>query len=175
VNRRALAFAAGALAAVSIGVGCGSVTAKHSDGGGTGGSHADSSVKDLASDRRIEDAHHDAMSRVDTSSVKDMLISDARATDAHPRDARAMDGAAKDARATDGATRDAPSSGSDAGGACQTDSDCMLYPGAGGGCCGVCQPETDPTPSMPQCLIACLLPLKSCTCAKNKCTGSTAL
>jgi hypothetical protein len=47
--------------------GCGSVTAKKSDGG-TGGSHADSST--------------DALENHDSSSAKDMRIADARTTDA---------------------------------------------------------------------------------------------
>ena len=55
-------FAAAALATLLGAAGCGSVTAKRSDGGGTGGSHADSSTKaDVPGDRAsAEDARHDA-------------------------------------------------------------------------------------------------------------------
>jgi hypothetical protein len=186
VTGRALSVAVLAAAAL-VGVGCGSVTAKRGDGGGTGGSHADSSAKDLAVDRKIEDARHDVMSRADSSSGKDMLSSDARASDAHLRDARALDAitkdaramdaaakdaAAKDAAAKDAAAKDAISSGSDAGGACRSNGDCMLYVGAGSGCCGVCQSKSAPAPSMPQCLIACLTPLVTCGCVNQQCVGS---
>jgi hypothetical protein len=55
---------------------------------------------------------------------------------------------------------------------CNSNGDCMLYAGAGSGCCGVCQPATDPAPPPIQCLLACLTPLKTCGCVNNQCVGS---
>ena len=55
---------------------------------------------------------------------------------------------------------------------CKTNADCMLYAGAGSGCCGVCQPASDPAPPPVECLLACLTPLKTCGCVNNQCVGS---
>jgi hypothetical protein len=50
--------AVGLVALVSLAA-CGSLTSQHTDGGGTGGTYADSSTKmDVAADRSAEDAHH---------------------------------------------------------------------------------------------------------------------
>ncbi|HEY6476666.1 MAG TPA: hypothetical protein VI456_08790 [Polyangia bacterium] len=159
---------------------CGSVTAKHSDGGGSGGTHADSSTKiDVAADRKAEDARHDALQGHDSISAKDMSVADARTTDARLTDARASD--ASSHGGSGGSSGGGPGGGGgggvgggggDVGGACKTSSDCMLYTGAGSGCCGVCQPKSDPAPSMPECLIACLTPLVTCACTNQQCVGS---
>ena len=152
----ALALAAAALAALAGAGGCGSVTAKRSDGGGTGGSHADSSTKaDVPSDpAAAEDARRDAAARKDA-----VLSTDVRMTDA---------------RASDGSRRDAPAAET-GGGECQSDADCMLYPGLGSGCCGVCQAKINPAPGTMECLIGCLTPYKSCPCVNHTCIGSKSL
>jgi len=62
-----------------------------------------------------------------------------------------------------------------AGGQCQGDSDCKLYPAGVGECCGSCIPATEPQPPTVQCLVACLTPLKSCTCVSHQCKGSNTL
>ena len=57
---------------------------------------------------------------------------------------------------------------------CKSNGDCMLYSGAGSGCCGVCQPASDPAPPPVECLLACssLLTVKTCGCVNNQCVGS---
>jgi hypothetical protein len=54
---------------------------------------------------------------------------------------------------------------------CMTDADCMLYPGAGNSCCGVCQLKSAGKPPMVACLIACRDPITTCSCLANQCTG----
>ncbi len=162
------------LAALVAAAGCGSVTARR-DGGGSGG-HADSATRmDLAADRAAEDARADAPAR-DTAG-QDMRMTDARGidarmTDARMTDARMTDARISDARISDGATRDAPASDTGGGGECKSNGDCLLYPGAGAGCCGVCQPKSDPAPPPVECLVACLTPLVTCGCVNQQCVGS---
>jgi len=145
--------------------GCGSVTAKKSDGGGTGGSNADSSTKmDVAADHKTQDARHDAPENHDSSSAKDMRMADARTVDASSRGGSGGSGAGGSSGGAGGAG---------GAGECKSNGDCMLYTGLGSGCCGVCQPKADPTPPPIQCLIACLTPLVTCGCVNQKCVGST--
>jgi hypothetical protein len=168
------------LTAVALGVllafaGCGSVTGKHTDGGGTGGSHGDSSTKmDVAADHQVQDAktqdaRHDALESHDARGGKDMSVTDARPTDARGRDAVANGGSGGGGGMSGGGG----SGAGGAGGECQSNGDCMLYPKLGSGCCGVCQPKSDPDPPPIQCLIACLNPLVSCGCVNHQCVGST--
>ena len=132
---------------------CGSVTARHSDGGGTGGTRADSSTRmDVAADRKGEDARQDAPEKRDSSSTKDM---------------RMVDALMSDARGSDGSSQDA------AAGRCKSDADCTLWPKYGKSCCGVCQPTGDPTPNKPTCLVACKTPLVTCACVNQQCVGGT--
>ena len=60
-----------------------------------------------------------------------------------------------------------------AGACCTSDADCLLYPGAGNNCCGVCQERSDPKPPMVQCLLACRVPVVSCACVQGSCLGGT--
>jgi hypothetical protein len=155
--------------------GCGSVTAKKSDGGGTGGSHADSSTKmDVAADRKAEDARHDAPENHDSSSGKDMRMADARTTDASAHGGSGGGGTGGSGGGAGGSGGGAGGGSGGAGGAgeCKSNGDCMLYTGLGSGCCGVCQPKSAPTPPPIQCLIACLDPLVTCGCVNQKCVGS---
>jgi hypothetical protein len=151
--------AAGALTAVALGAllaltACGSVTAKHTDGGGTGGTHADSSTKmDVAADRKVEDARQDV-----SSPAKDMGTADGRMKDALTSDAHGPDSSS---------SQDA------AGGQCKSDGDCTLWPKYGKSCCGVCQPTSDPAPNKPTCLVACKTPLVTCACVNQQCVGGT--
>ena len=148
--------------------GCGSVTAKKSDGGGTGGSQADSSTKvDVAADRTAEDARHDAPENHDASSLKDMRMADARTSDASSHGGSGGGGTGGGGGGAGGG-----SGGAGGAGECKSNGDCMLYTGLGSGCCGVCQPKSDPTPAPIQCLIACLDPLVTCGCVSQKCVGS---
>jgi hypothetical protein len=191
-----------------VSTGCGSVTAKKSDGG-AGGSPADSSTK--------TDARRDAQEDHDAGSAKDMGTIDARTSDASSRGGSGGGGAGGKGGATGsggaggkggvaggggaggkgggagsgGAGGKGGVAGSGAGGLgggsggpggtgaggagvseCNSNGDCMLYAGAGSGCCGVCQPATDPAPPPIQCLLACLTPLKTCGCVNNQCVGS---
>lgn len=149
VGRPLVVVALGALLALAA---CGSVTAKRTDGGGTGGTHADSSTKlDAPADRKTEDAHQDVSSSGKDMRTADALMSDARVTDAS---------SSKDA--------------SNTGGQCKSDADCTLYLKAGKNCCGVCQPTSAPAPSMPTCLVACSksMALVSCGCVNQQCVGA---
>jgi hypothetical protein len=163
------AAAARPLVAAALGAwlaACGSVTAKHTDGGGTGGTHADSSTKmDLAADHKDEDARHDAPVSHDSSSTKDMSLADARANDASSRGGSGGGGGTAGGGGTG-------TGGGGGAGECQSNGDCMLYTGAGSGCCGVCQPKSDPAPPPMECLIACLTPLVTCGCSNQQCVGS---
>ncbi len=157
--------------------GCGSVTAKKSDGG-AGGSPADSSTK--------IDARQDAPEGHDSGSG-----------DASTRGGSGGGGAGgqggvaggagggqgggggaggKGGVAGIGAGGIGGAAGGGAGGAgvseCNSNGDCLLYAGAGSGCCGVCQPASAPAPPPVQCLLACLTPLKTCGCVNNQCVGS---
>ena len=151
------------------------MTGKRTDGGGSGGAHADSSTKaDLAADRPAEDARRDALEGRDQRSGKDMSVTDARMTDARITDARGRD--AVSTGGSGGAGGGGMSGGGGAGGAggeCQSNGECVLYPKYGGSCCGVCQPKSDPEPPPVQCLIACLNPLVTCGCVNQQCVGST--
>ena len=188
--RRPVAWRLG-IAAILLGgillgaTGCGSVTAKKSDGGGS----FDSSTKvDVAADRKAQDARQDAPENHDSSSAMDMRMSDARTNDASSRGGSAGGGTGGGRGGAGGSGGGAGSGavgggggggsgGSGAGGAggageCKTNADCMLYAGAGSGCCGVCQPAGDPAPPPVECLLACLTPLKTCGCVSNQCVGS---
>ena len=167
-----------------VSIGCGSVTAKKSDGG-TGGSPVDSATTmDVAADRSLRDARQDVRENHDSSSAKDMGM-----TDASSRGGSTGGGAGGKGGAAGGGAGGVAGSGAGgvgggagtigsggAGGAgvseCRSNGDCMLYAGAGSGCCGVCQPATDPAPPPIQCLLACLTPLKTCGCVNNQCVGS---
>jgi hypothetical protein len=187
---RRLGIAAILLGGILLGsTGCGSVTAKKTDGGGTG---LDSSTKvDVAADRKAQDAPENH----DSSSAKDMRMSDARTSDGSSHGGSAGGGAGggrggaggsgsggagsggSGAGGSGGGSGGAGSGDSGAGGAggageCKTNADCMLYAGAGSGCCGVCQPAGDPAPPPVECLLACLTPLKTCGCVNNQCVGS---
>ncbi len=182
---RAFGIAAILLAGILLGsAGCGSVTAKKSDGG-TGGTHPDSST--------------DAPENHDSSSAKDMRMADARTTDASSHGGSGGSAAGGTSGGGGGSGGGAGGSGGGAGGSggavggsgggaggsgggtggsggageCKSNGDCMLYTGLGSGCCGVCQPRTDPTPPPIQCLIACLTPLVTCGCVNQTCVGST--
>ena len=150
--------------------GCGSVTAKKSDGGGTGGSTVDSSTK--------MDAPHDAPENRDSSSARDMRMADARTIDASSRGGSGGGsgggGAGGGSGGASGAGGGAGGGSGGAGGAgeCKSNGDCTLYAGAGSGCCGVCQAASDPAPPPVECLLACLTPLKACGCVNNQCVGS---
>ena len=139
--------------------GCGSVTAKKS-AGGSGGSSVDSSTK--------MDARQDAPGDHDSGS-----------SDASAHGGSGSGGAGgKGGVAGSGAGGKGGGAGGigGAGGAgvseCNTSGDCTLYAGAGSGCCGVCQPASDPAPPPVECLLACLTPLKACGCVNNQCVGS---
>ena len=180
VDRPPMAVALGALLAL---VACGSVTGKRNDGGGTGGTHADSSTKtDVAADHQMqdaktEDARHDALQSHDAQLGKDMSTADARTTDARATDARTTDARDRDAVSNGGSGGGGGMSGGGGaggkGGECQTNGDCVLFAKLGSGCCGVCQPKSDPDPPAVQCLIACLNPLVTCGCVNQQCVGST--
>ena len=164
--------------------GCGSVTAKKSDGG-TGGTVVDSSTKtDIAVDRKAQDAQ-----TVDASSLGGSGASGAGGGSGGIG-AGGSGGGGKGGAGGSGAGAGgsgggkggaggagAGSGGSGTGGAggageCKTNADCMLYSGAGSGCCGVCQAASDPAPAPVECLLACLTPLKTCGCVNNQCVGS---
>jgi hypothetical protein len=184
---RRLGVAAILLGGILFGsIGCGSVTAKKSDGG-TGGSNADSSTKmDVAADRKAQDARHDAPENHDSSSAKDMRMADARTVDASSHGGSGGGGAGVGGGGAGGARGGAGgggggaagggagAGGTGAGGAgeCKSNEDCMLYSGAGSGCCGVCQAAKDPAPPPVECLLACLTPLKTCGCVNSQCVGS---
>jgi hypothetical protein len=144
---------------------CGSVTAKHTDGGGAGGTHADSSTRlDVAADHHGEDARRDAPESHDSRSTGDMSVADARASDASARGGSGGSGGS--------AGGGGSGTGGGSGGECQSNGDCMLYTGAGKNCCGVCQPKSDPAPPPMECLIACVTPLVTCGCSNQQCVGS---
>lgn len=153
-----------------VATGCGSVTAKKSDGG-TGGSNADSSTKmDVAADRKAQDA----LENHDSSSAKDMRMADGQTGDAssHGGSGGRGTGGSGGGGAGGGGAAGSGSGTGGGGGECKTNADCMLYAGAGSGCCGVCQPASDPAPPPVECLLACLTPLKACGCVNNQCVGS---
>jgi hypothetical protein len=184
VNRRAArgrGVAAILLGGILLGsIGCGSVTAKKSDGGGTGGNVVDSSTRmDVAVDRNGQDAPENH----DSSSANDMRMTDARGTDASSHGGSHGGTGGSGAGGTGSGTggtgggaggSGAGGSGGGAGGSgeCKSNGDCMLYAGAGSGCCGVCQAASDPAPAPVECLLACLTPLKTCGCVNNQCVGS---
>jgi hypothetical protein len=174
VNRtaaRGFGVAAILLGGILLGAGgCGSVTAKKSDGG-TGGSNADSSTKmDVAADRKAEDARQDAPENHDSSSAKDMRMIDGRPSDAASRGGSG--GGSGGGAGGAGGGAGGGSGGAGGAGECKSNGDCTLYAGAGSGCCGVCQPADDPAPPPVECLLACLTPLKTCGCVNNQCVGS---
>ena len=165
--------------------GCGSVTAKKTDGGGAGGAHADASTKmDVAADLRA----HDALENHDASPAKDMRTAggsggagggghaggNGGAGGGNGGAGGGNGGAGGGNGGAGGGSGGAGSGGTGAGGGgeCKTNADCMLYTGAGSGCCGVCQPASDPAPPPIECLLACLTPLKTCGCVNNQCVGS---
>ena len=76
------------------------------------------------------------------------------------------------AKKTDGGGAGGGSGGVGGGGECNSDADCVLYPVNVGNCCGTCQPKSEPEPGTVSCLIACLTPLKSCSCVSHQCKGS---
>lgn len=167
---RRFGIAAILLAGILLGAaGCGSVTAKKSDGGGTGGSGVDSSTKmDVAADRKAQDAR-----TVDASSPG----GSGDAGGAGSGGAGGSRGGAGGSGGGAGGGSGGAGGGSGAGGAggageCESNADCMLYAGAGSGCCGVCQAASDPAPPPVECLLACLTPLKTCGCVNNQCVGS---
>jgi hypothetical protein len=172
MNRPPLLALTLALALVALigAAGCGSVTAKHSDGGGTGGSHADSSTKTDGLDAKTEDARRDSAEHKDAVAAADMRKVDARAGD----DTRTSDARVSDARTDAPMSLDSKPDSILTGGNCSANSDCTLYSSAGSGCCGVCQPKNDPAPPVVDCLVACLTPYKTCNCVSNQCTGSKA-
>jgi hypothetical protein len=173
--------------------GCGSVTAKKTDGG-AGGFSADSSTKmDVGADLGA----HDALENHDSDSGKDMRTTGgsggagsggvggsrggagggAGAAGASGGGSGGVGGSRGGAGGGSGGAGAAGTSGGGSGGAggageCKTNADCMLYSGAGSGCCGVCQPASDPTPPPIECLLACLTPLKTCGCVSGQCVGS---
>ncbi len=165
---------------------CGSVTAKKTDGGGAGGSHGDASMKtDVAADLRA----HDALENHDASSAKDMRTAGGSGGAGGGGHAGGngggsgggsggagggSGGAGGGNGGAGGGNGGAGSGGTGVGGSgeCKTNADCTLYAGAGSGCCGVCQPATDPAPPPIECLLACLTPLKTCGCVNNQCVGS---
>ena len=158
---RAPAAAALLLAALVGAGGCGSVTKIAQDGGGgAAGTHGDSSTgsdapRERAADaprERAADAPRDLAGNKDQASASDV-----------PRDRLSVP------------PTDAHPDGIVTGGQCQGDSDCKLYPAGVGECCGSCIPATEPQPPTVQCLIACLTPLKSCTCVSHQCKGSNTL
>jgi hypothetical protein len=159
--------------------GCGSVTSKKSDGGGTGGTVVDSSTK------------------VDVVAANDMRMSDARSIDTSSRGGSSGAGGRGSGGAGSGGTGGGSggtgsggtgggsggtagtgggtgggSGGTGGAGECTSNGDCTLYTGAGSGCCGVCQAASDPAPPPVECLLACLTPLKACGCVNNQCVGS---
>jgi hypothetical protein len=127
-------------------------------------------------------AHPDAVERTDAPPARedareDAHHEDARHEDAHHEDARHEDAHHEDVRVSRDATRprDAGSDTILTGGACGSDKDCVLYPAGTGGCCGACLPKSQPAPSKVECLLPCLTPIQSCTCASAMCTASTTL
>ena len=166
-----------------LSTGCGSVTAKKSDGG-TGGSPADSSTK--------MDARQDAAGDHDAGSGDASAHGGAGGGGLGGKGGVAgggggggKGGAAGKGGAGGGGGKGGVGGagggsgglgGGGAGGAgiseCNSNGDCMLYAGAGSGCCGVCQPASDPAPPPVECLLACLTPLKTCGCVNNQCVGS---
>ncbi len=189
--------------------GCGSVTAKKSDGG-TGGSAVDSSTKmDVAADRKSQDARtvdapsHGGSGGSGASGGSGGIAAGGSGgggkggatggssggggkgggggtggggTGGSGPGAGGSGGGGKGG-ATGGSSGGAGSGGNGTGGAagggeCKTNADCTLYAGAGSGCCGVCQPASDPAPPPIECLLACLTPLKTCGCVNNQCVGS---
>jgi hypothetical protein len=173
--------------------GCGSVTAKKSDGG-TGGSIVDSSTKtDVAADRTAQDAR-----TVDASSHGGSGGGGAGGRGggaggasggigaggsggggtggsgggAGGGGAGGAGGGAGRSGGAGGGSGGSGTGGAGGGGECKTNADCTLYAGAGSGCCGVCQAASAPTPPPVECLLACLTPLKTCGCVNNQCVGS---
>jgi len=57
-------------------------------------------------------------------------------------------------------------------GECVKDADCMLWPAGTGDCCGACTVAGTKQPARVECLVACLLPITSCSCQSGKCVGS---
>jgi hypothetical protein len=145
--------------------GCGSVTTKKSDGG-TGGAPSDSSTK--------MDVGHDAPKNQDSSSANDMRITDAGAQDAVSHGGSGGAGGKGGVGGGGGGTIGTGGTGGASVSECNSNGDCMLYPGAGSGCCGVCQPASDPAPPPIECLLACssVLTVKTCGCVNNQCVGS---
>ncbi len=164
------------LAALVGTTGCGSVTKiAHDGGGGAAGAHGDSSTDGGGG---AAGAHGD--SSTGTDAPRDLAADAPRdlAADA-PRDlAGSKDRASASDVPRDRVSvppKDAHPDGIVTGGQCQGDSDCKLYPAGVGECCGSCIPATEPQPPTVQCLIACLTPLKSCTCVSHQCKGSNTL
>ena len=199
VAARGLGIAAILLGGSLLGsAGCGSVTAKKTDGGGAGGSPADSSTKmDVAADRKAQDARHDAPENHDSSSAKDMQMAGgsggggAGGKGGVAGSAGGAGGKGGVAGSAGGAGGKGGVAGSGAGGGsggvggggvggggvggggeCNSDTDCVLYPVNVGNCCGTCQPKSEPEPGTVSCLIACLTPLKTCSCVSHQCKGS---
>jgi hypothetical protein len=197
---RGFGIAAVLLGGILLGsTGCGSVTAKKSDGG-TGGSVVDSSTKmDVAADRKVQDARTvDASSHGGSGAGSGGAAGGSGGIGAGGTGGGGASGgkggagggnsgaggtsggsggASGGSGGASGSSGGAGSGGSGTGGAggageCKTNADCTLYTGAGSGCCGVCQPATDPAPPPIECLLACLTPLKTCGCVNNQCVGS---
>ena len=149
-------------------IGCGSVTAKKSDGG-TGGSNVDSSTKmDVAADRKAQDGGSGG------GGASGGGAGGARGgTGGAGTGGAGTGGAGTGGTGTGGAgTGGAGTGGAGGAGECKSNGDCMLYSGAGSGCCGVCQAASSPAPPPIECLLACLTPLKTCGCVNNQCVGS---
>jgi hypothetical protein len=149
--------------ALAMLAGCGSVTAKHSDGGADG-SHADSSTK---TDMAAEDAPPKGGSGggVGSGGIGGRVGSGG--TDGGG-------GSGGGSGGSGGGTGGSGGGGTGGGGGageCKSNGDCTLYAGLGSGCCGVCQPKSDPTPPPISCLIACLDPLVTCGCVNQMCVG----
>ena len=170
---RGLGAAAILLGGILLGsIGCGSVTAKKSDGGGTGGSVVDSSTKmDVAADRKAQDAW-----TVDASSHGGSGGAGASGGGGHAGGSGGgaggtSGGAGGTSGGAGGGSGSSGAGGAAGGGECNSNGDCTLYAGAGSGCCGVCQAASDPAPAPVECLLACLTPLKTCGCVNNQCVG----
>ncbi len=160
------------------------MTAKGSDGGGTGGSHADSSTKmDVAVDRKAEDARPDAPATggsggggtggVGSGGVGSGGVGSGGVGSGGVGGGGLGSGGVGGGGVGSGGVGSGGNVGGGGAGECQSNGDCMLYTGLGSGCCGVCQPKSDPTPPPISCLIACLNPLVTCGCVNQQCVGKT--
>jgi hypothetical protein len=156
VRGRLLGALLGVLLVASLvaATGCGSVTGTGHDGGGGAAGARDGGGGAAG-------AHGDASTG--SNALRD------RAAD------KDLGSAADAPRDRTSAPHDASSDGIVTGGECGGDSDCKQYSDGIGGCCGACIPATQPQPPTVECLLPCLMPIKSCTCVNHQCTGSTTL